>query len=289
MAYRDNPVIFWDLFAQQGHPVRTTISEMGPLLLARLMGLNEVQEGVLAIAFRIADEQNLLLLDLGDLQAMLMWCAENADELTTKYGNVSKATVGTIQRQLLTSRARAARISSATRARHSGHDPLRREWPRLCEHLAADKLMAAPNFTRPSALAAQRDVSRRFPRLATPTAKLVFFFDEAHLLFDDAPPALAEKIEQVVRLIRSKGSASISSRRIRSTFRKMSRASSATASSTRCARSPRATRSGQGRRRNLPPESEDRCRARDYRASGRRGAGVVADGRWARRRRVERT
>src|SRR3546814_16334397 len=94
-VYRDNPVIFWDLFGEQGHPIRTTISEMGPLLLARLMGLNEVQEGVLAIAFRVADEQNLLLLDMPDLQAMLVWCAENADTLTTRYGNVSKASVGT--------------------------------------------------------------------------------------------------------------------------------------------------------------------------------------------------
>src|SRR3546814_3498845 len=101
-AYRDNPVIFWDLFGEQGHPVRTTISEMGPLLLARLMGLNETQEGVLAIAFRVADEQNMLLLDLGDLQAMLAWCAEHADELSTRYGNVTKASVGAIQRQLLT-------------------------------------------------------------------------------------------------------------------------------------------------------------------------------------------
>src|SRR3546814_6771539 len=101
-SYRDMPVIFWDLFGEQGHPVRTTISEMGPLLLARLMGLNETQEGVLTIAFRVADEQNMLLLDLGDLQAMLAWCAEHADELSTRYGNVTKASVGAIQRQLLT-------------------------------------------------------------------------------------------------------------------------------------------------------------------------------------------
>jgi DNA helicase HerA-like ATPase len=100
-AYSDNPAIFWDLFGEQGHPIRATISEMGPLLLARLMGLNEVQEGVLAIAFRVADEQGLLLLDLGDLQAMLAWCAENAAELTTRYGNVTKQSVGSIQRQLL--------------------------------------------------------------------------------------------------------------------------------------------------------------------------------------------
>src|SRR3546814_19602859 len=106
-AYRDNPVIFWDLFGEQGHPVRTTISEMGPLLLARLMGLNETQEGVLAIAFRVAAEQNMLLLDLGDLQAMLASYAEHADELATRYGNVPKYTVGALQPQLITLESQA--------------------------------------------------------------------------------------------------------------------------------------------------------------------------------------
>lgn len=206
-AYRDNPVIFWDLFGEQGHPIRTTISEMGPLLLARLMGLNEVQEGVLAIAFRVADEQNLLLLDLGDLQAMLAWCAENADELTTKYGNVSKATVGTIQRQLLT-------LESQGGAHFFGepaldiHDMIRcddngRGYVNI---LAADKLMASPKLYATFLLWLLSEMFETLPEIGDPDKpKLVFFFDEAHLLFDDAPPALTEKIEQVVRLIRSKG------------------------------------------------------------------------------------
>ena len=206
-AYRDNPVIFWDLFGEQGHPIRTTISEMGPLLLARLMSLNEVQEGVLAIAFRIADEQNLLLLDLGDLQAMLAWCAENADELTTKYGNVSKATVGTIQRQLLTLESQggdhffgepALDIQDMIRLDESGRG--------YVNILAADKLMASPKLYATFLLWLLSEMFETLPEVGDPDKpKLVFFFDEAHLLFDDAPPALTDKIEQVVRLIRSKG------------------------------------------------------------------------------------
>ncbi|WP_194954478.1 helicase HerA-like domain-containing protein [Sphingopyxis solisilvae] len=206
-AYRDNPVMFWDLFGEQGHPVRTTISEMGPLLLARLMGLNEVQEGVLAIAFRVADEQNLLLLDMGDLQAMLTWCAENAAELTTKYGNVTKATVGTIQRQLLTLESQGGRnffgepaldIMDMIRCDDQGRGYI--------NILAADKLMASPKLYATFLLWLLSEMFETLPEIGDPDKpKLVFFFDEAHLLFDDAPPALTDKIEQVVRLIRSKG------------------------------------------------------------------------------------
>ncbi len=206
-AYRDNPVIFWDLFGEQGHPVRTTVSEMGPLLLSRLMGLNEVQEGVLAIAFRVADEQNLLLLDMGDLQAMLAWCAENADQLTTKYGNVSKATVGTIQRQLLSLESQggdhffgepALDIMDMIRCDEQGRG--------YVNILAADKLMASPKLYATFLLWLLSEMFETLPEVGDPDKpKLVFFFDEAHLLFDDAPPALTEKIEQVVRLIRSKG------------------------------------------------------------------------------------
>lgn len=206
-AYSDNPVIFWDLFGQQGHPIRTTISEMGPVLLARLMGLNEVQEGVLAIAFRVADEQGMLLLDLGDLQAMLMWCAENADELTTQYGNVSKATVGTIQRSLLTLETQggdhffgepALDIMDMIRCDDNGRG--------YVNILAADKLMASPKLYATFLLWLLSEMFETLPEVGDPDKpKLVFFFDEAHLLFEDAPPALQEKIEQVVRLIRSKG------------------------------------------------------------------------------------
>lgn len=206
-AYADNPVMFWDLFGQQGHPIRTTISEMGPLLLARLMGLNEVQEGVLSIAFRVADEQGMLLLDLGDLQAMLMWCAENADELSTKYGNVTKATVGTIQRSLLTLETQggdhffgepALDIMDMIQCDGNGRGYI--------NILAADKLMASPKLYATFLLWLLAEMFETLPEVGDPDKpKLVFFFDEAHLLFDDAPPALQEKIEQVVRLIRSKG------------------------------------------------------------------------------------
>jgi uncharacterized protein len=206
-AYSDNPVIFWDLFGQQGHPIRTTISEMGPVLLARLMGLNEVQEGVLAIAFRVADEQGMLLLDLGDLQAMLMWCAENADQLTTQYGNVSKATVGTIQRSLLTLETQggdhffgepALDIMDMIRCDENGRG--------YVNILAADKLMASPKLYATFLLWLLAEMFETLPEVGDPDKpKLVFFFDEAHLLFEDAPAALQEKIEQVVRLIRSKG------------------------------------------------------------------------------------
>jgi len=206
-AYRDNPVIFWDLFGEQGHPVRTTISEMGPLLLARLMGLNETQEGVLTIAFRVADEQNMLLLDLGDLQAMLAWCAENADELSAKYGNVTKASVGAIQRQLLTLESQggdhffgepALDIADMIRCDDTGRG--------YVNILAADKLMASPKLYATFLLWLLSEMFETLPEVGDPDKpKLVFFFDEAHLLFDDAPKALTDKIEQVVRLIRSKG------------------------------------------------------------------------------------
>jgi uncharacterized protein len=206
-AYHDNPVIFWDLFGEQGHPIRTTISEMGPLLLARLMGLNDVQEGVLNIAFRVADEQGLLLLDMGDLQAMLAWCAENASELSSKYGNVTKQSVGSIQRQLLTLDAQGGQHFFGEPALDI-HDMIQ------CDEngrgyvniLAADKLMASPKLYATFLLWLLSEMFETLPEVGDPDKpKLVFFFDEAHLLFDDAPAALVDKIEQVVRLIRSKG------------------------------------------------------------------------------------
>nr|WP_052072221.1 helicase HerA-like domain-containing protein [Sphingopyxis sp. MWB1] len=206
-TYHDNPVIFWDLFGEQGHPVRTTISEMGPLLLARLMGLNDTQEGVLAIAFRVADEQEMLLLDLADLQAMLSWCAENAKELSGQYGNVSKASVGAIQRQLLTLESQggdhffgepALDIMDMIQCDEKGRG--------YVNILAADKLMASPKLYGTFLLWLLSEIFETLPEVGDPEKpKLVFFFDEAHLLFEDAPPALTEKIEQVVRLIRSKG------------------------------------------------------------------------------------
>jgi len=206
-AYADNPVQFWDLFGQQGHPVRTTISEMGPLLLSRLMDLNDTQEGVLTIAFHVADKEGLLLLDLDDLQSMLVHCAGRADELTTTYGNVAKATIGTIQRSLLQLRSQGGEHFFGEPALdiHDffGVDDKGRGMVNI---LAADKLMASPKLYSTFLLWLLSELFETLPEIGDPDKpRLCFFFDEAHLLFDEAPKALLDKIEQVVRLIRSKG------------------------------------------------------------------------------------
>ncbi|WP_033920250.1 helicase HerA-like domain-containing protein [Sphingomonas sp. 37zxx] len=206
-AYAETPVQFWDLFGQQGHPVRTTISEMGPLLLARLMGLNETQEGVLAIAFHLADEEGLLLLDLDDLQAMLADIADRAADISVTYGNVSKASVGAIQRQLLQLRGQGAEQffgePALDIADFMGVDDRGRG---IVNILAADKLMASPRLYATFLLWLLSELFETLPEVGDPDRpKLVFFFDEAHLLFDEAPAALLDKVEQVVRLIRSKG------------------------------------------------------------------------------------
>ena len=206
-VYADTPVQFWDLFGQQGHPIRTTVSEMGPLLLSRLMDLNEVQEGVLTIAFTVADKDGLLLLDLDDLQAMLAHCAERADELATSYGNVSKASVGTIMRSLLQLRSQGGEHFFGEPALSMqdflGVDEKGRGFVNI---LAADKLMASPKLYSTFLLWLLSALFESLPEVGDPDKPvLCFFFDEAHLLFDEAPKALLEKIEQVVRLIRSKG------------------------------------------------------------------------------------
>ncbi|MEK7264834.1 MAG: helicase HerA-like domain-containing protein [Pseudomonadota bacterium] len=201
------PVTFWDLFGEQGHPIRATISEMGPLLLSRLMDLNETQEGVLTLAFRVADDEKLLLLDLKDLRALLVDVAERAGELTTKYGNVAKTTVGSIQRRLLALEEQGADkffgepaldLRDFMRTDDSGAG--------VVNILAADKLMQTPKLYATFLLWLLSELFEELPEIGDPEKpKLVFFFDEAHLLFNDAPKALVEKIEQVVRLIRSKG------------------------------------------------------------------------------------
>jgi DNA helicase HerA-like ATPase len=206
-AYHDNPAIYWDLYGEQGHPIRTTISEMGPLLLARLLGLNETQEGVLNVAFRFADDNGWLLLNLEDLQAVLTATAENAGELSTKYGNITKASVGTIQRQLLSFESQGAdkffgepafEIADFIRADENGRG--------YVNVLAADKLMQSPKLYATFLLWLLSELFEALPEVGDPEKpKLVFFFDEAHLLFEDAPDALLEKVEQVVRLVRSKG------------------------------------------------------------------------------------
>ncbi|MCX9147520.1 helicase HerA-like domain-containing protein [Erythrobacter sp. WG] len=206
-AYRDNPVIFWDLYGEQGHPIRTTVSEMGPLLLSRLLDLNETQEGVLQIVFRHADENGLLLLDFADLQALLAWANENSAELSGKYGNVTKPSVGSIQRQLLSFEAQGAdhffgepalEIDDFLKVDEQGRG--------IINVLAADKLMRSPKLYATFLLWLLAELFESLPEVGDPEKpRLVFFFDEAHLLFDDAPKALMDTIEQVVRLIRSKG------------------------------------------------------------------------------------
>src|SRR5262245_20943441 len=199
--------IFWDVFGEQGHPVRATVSEMGPLLLSRMMDLNDVQEGVLNIAFRIADEQGLLLLDMKDLRAILSFVAEHADELTTQYGNVSKQTVGTIQRQLLVLENQGGtKFFSEPALDLKDFMKVDRDGRGVINILAADKLMENPRLYATFLLWLLSELFQVLPEVGDPEKpKLVFFFDEAHLLFNDAPKALLEKIEQVVRLIRSKG------------------------------------------------------------------------------------
>ena len=195
-AYHDNPAVFWDIYGEKGHPIRTTISEMGPLLLARLMGLNETQEGVLSVAFRYADEQGLLLLDLKDLQSMLSFCADNAGELASKYGNVTKASIGTIQRQLL-------QLESQGGANFFGEPALDIEDFIAVDDsgrgqvniLAADKLMQSPRLYATFLLWLLSELFETLPEAGDlPKPKLAFFFDEAHLLFD-CVSATAEKDE----------------------------------------------------------------------------------------------
>src|SRR6266566_5648430 len=199
--------VFWDVFGEQGHPVRATATEMGPLLLSRMMDLNDVQEGVLNVGFRVADEHGLLLLDMKDLRAILSFIAEHAADLTTQYGNVSKQTVGTIQRQLLV-------LENQGGARFFGEPALAlKDFMRtdsdgrgMINILVADKLMQSPRLYATFLLWMLSELFEELPEVGDPPKpKLVFFFDEAHLLFTDAPKALMDKIEQVVRLIRSKG------------------------------------------------------------------------------------
>jgi DNA helicase HerA-like ATPase len=205
-VYAGCPVVPWDVFAELGQPVRTTVSEMGPLLLGRLLDLNETQVGVLTLVFRVADDEGLLLLDLKDLRAMLEDVAARAKELTTKYGRVSAATIGTIQRGLLTLEEQGGDRLFGEPALDIA-DLIRSEGERgVVNVLAAEKLYRAPKLYATFLLWLLSELFERLPEVGDlPQPKLVFFFDEAHLLFQDAPDALRDKIEQVVRLVRSKG------------------------------------------------------------------------------------
>jgi DNA helicase HerA-like ATPase len=206
-AFEGAPVVFWDVFGQKGHPVRTTVSEMGPVLLANLLELNETQEGILHIAFKVADDEGLLLLDLKDLRAMLTWLADNAKEIGRKYGNVAGQSVASIQRRLLVLEQAggetffgepALDIADLMRSDRQGRG--------YVSVLDATTLYHSPRIYATFLLWLLAELMEKLPeRGDAPLPKLVFFFDEAHLLFEGAPKALVDKITQVVRLIRSKG------------------------------------------------------------------------------------
>ncbi len=206
-AFQGFPVAFWDVFGEQGHPVRTTVSEMGPLLFSRILTLNEIQSGVLSLVFKIADDNGLLLLDLKDLRAMLQFVGDQANRFKTEYGNISPASVGAIQRGLLAIDEQggdkffgepALNLQDLMQTDSTGKG--------VVNILAADRLMQSPKLYATFLLWMLAELFETLPEVGDPDKPtLVFFFDEAHLLFDDAPKILVERIEQVVRLIRSKG------------------------------------------------------------------------------------
>lgn len=205
--FEGSPVTFWDVFGEQGHPVRATVSEMGPLLFSRLLNLNETQGGVLTMVFKIADDNGMLLLDLKDLRAMLQYVGDNASQFRTQYGNVSPASIGAIQRGLLELEHQggekffgepALNLDDLMQTDSKGRG--------VMNILAADKLLLSPKIYSTFLLWLLAEMYEQLPEVGDlEKPKLVFFFDEAHLLFNDAPPALLEKIEQIVRLVRSKG------------------------------------------------------------------------------------
>src|SRR5512147_583142 len=206
-SFEGFPTVFWDVFGKQGHPVRSTVSEMGPLLLSRVLNLNDIQTGVLTLIFKIADDNGLLLLDLKDLRAIAQFVGDNADRFKTGYGNISAASIGAIQRGLLAIEEQggdaffgepALNLEDLMQTDAAGRG--------VINILAAEKLMQSPKLYATFLLWMLAELFETLPEVGDPEKpKLVFFFDEAHLLFDDAPRVLEEKIEQVVRLIRSKG------------------------------------------------------------------------------------
>jgi len=206
-SFAGNPAACWDVFGEGGHPVRATVSEMGPLLFSRLLNLNDTQAGVLTLVFKIADDNGLLLLDLKDLQAMLQDVSDNAKQFQTQYGNISAASIGAIQRGLLTLQQQggdkflgepALNLDDLMQTDSNGHG--------VVNLLAADKLMSSPKLYATFLLWLLSELFEKLPEVGDPEKpKLVFFFDEAHLLFSDLPKVLQERVEQVIRLIRSKG------------------------------------------------------------------------------------
>lgn len=206
-AWQGNPTIFWDVYGKSGHPIRATVSDLGPLLLARLLNLNDVQEGILHIAFAVADDQGLLLLDLKDLRSMLQFLADNAKDLRSTYGNVSGNSVGAIQRRLLTMQRGSAKkffgepmldLDDLMRVNENGVG--------MINVLASNKLILEPAVYAVTLLWILSELFENLPEVGDPKKpKLILFFDEAHLMFRDTPKVLVDKVEQVVRLIRSKG------------------------------------------------------------------------------------
>jgi DNA helicase HerA-like ATPase len=206
-TFQHYPVALWDVFGQLGHPIRTTISDMGPLLLGRLLGLNETQSGILNILFKVADDEGALLIDLKDLRAMLKFIGDNASDYTTEYGNVTKQSIGTIQRSLLTLEQQGGEqffgepafdIKDFMRVNEDGYG--------YVNVLAAENLYSSPALYSTFLLWLLSELFEVLPEVGDiEKPKIVFFFDEAHLLFEDAPKALLDKVEQVVRLVRSKG------------------------------------------------------------------------------------
>jgi DNA helicase HerA-like ATPase len=206
-TYESFPTIFWDLFGKQGHPIRATISDMGPLLLSRLLDLSDVQEGVLNVAFALADDEGLLLLDLKDLRTLLVEIDERSDEISKTYGRVSRASIGAIQRSLLVLEQQGAENFFGERALDI-QDLMKvdEDGRGFVSVLAADELMQSPRLYATFLLWLLSELFEELPEVGNPEKPhLVFFFDEAHLLFDDAPKALLDKVEQVVKLVRSKG------------------------------------------------------------------------------------
>jgi len=205
--YEAMPTVFWDLYGKQGHPIRTTISEMGPTLLARLMGLNETQEGILTIAFELCDDKDMLLLDMKDLRAVLNFISDNKAEISREYGNVTSQSVAAIQRQLLKlERAGADEFFAEPALELSDFMKTDENGRGIVNILAANELINSPDLYSTFLLWLLSELFEELPEVGNPEKpKMVFFFDEAHLLFEDAPKALINKIEQVSRLIRSKG------------------------------------------------------------------------------------
>ena len=276
-AYEASPVVFWDVFGEQGHPLRATVAEMGPLLLARMLELNDTQEGVLSIAFKLADDEGLLLLDFKDLRAVLNHVGERAEELRAEYGQVSKASIGTIQRRLLMLEQAGAEhffgepalaLSDLMLATPEGRGAV--------NVLAADKLVHSPRLYATFLLWLLSELFEELPEVGDPDKpKLVFFFDEAHMLFRDAPRALVDKVETVVRLIRSKGVGVyfVTQNPLDLPLPVLGQLGNRVQHALR-AFTPHGPEGRPLRRRDLPPEPEAPGGRRDHPARRRRGPGL---------------